>query len=96
VHRNKEGKLMNEEFEKVKERNVLHVTGKFLKLTNVSSKYFKPSVRWCKVEEGIMSCRLGMLTACISYVSNLLNWIGNENFITDRALSVEIRNYVNC
>jgi hypothetical protein len=44
VQRNKEGKLMNEEFEKVKERNVLHVTGKFLKLNNVSRKYLKPRV----------------------------------------------------
>jgi hypothetical protein len=87
---------MNEVFEKVKERNVLHVTGKFLKLNNVSAKYLKPSVSWCKVEEGIMSCKLGILTAWINYVSNLLNWIGNANFISDRSVSVEIRNCVNC
>jgi len=43
-----------------------------------------------------MSCKLGMLTAGIDYVSNLHNWISNANFITDRAVSVEIRNGVNC
>jgi len=44
VHRNKEGKRMNEEFEEVKEHNLLHLTGKFLKINNVSCKYFKPRV----------------------------------------------------
>jgi len=43
-----------------------------------------------------MSCKLGMLTAGITYVSNLLNGISNANFITDRAVSVQIRNGVTC
>ena len=81
---------MNEEFEKVKERNVLHGTGKVLKINSISPRYFKPSVSWCEVEEGIMSCKLRILTAWINYVSNLLNWISNVNFITDRAVSVKI------
>jgi len=42
-----------------------------------------------------MSCKLGMLTAGINYVSNLLNGISNVNFIADRAVSVKIRNCVN-
>jgi len=41
-----------------------------------------------------MSCKLGMLTAGINYVSNLLNGTCTENFITDRAVIVEIRNGV--
>ena len=80
----------------MKERNVLHVTGKFLNINNVSCRYFKPRVSWCKVEEGIMSCKLVILTVWINCVSNLLNWIRNANFISDRAVSVEIRNCVNC
>jgi hypothetical protein len=87
---------MNEVFEKVKERKLLHVTGKFLKLSNVSRKYFKPRLSWCKLEGGIMSCKLRILTTWINYVSNLLNWISNANFIGDRTVSVEIRNCVNC
>ena len=85
VHRNKEGKLMNEEFEKEKERNVLHVTGKVLKINNVSRKYFKPCVSWCRMEKGIKTCKLRILTTWINHVSNLLKWISNENFITDIA-----------
>jgi len=38
----KESKWMNEEFEEVKVHNVLHVTGKILKINTVSCKYFKP------------------------------------------------------
>ena len=37
-----------------------------------------------------MSCKLGMLTAGINYVSNLLNGISNGNFITDRAVRLDI------
>jgi hypothetical protein len=48
---------MNEESEKVKERNVLHVTGKFLKFNNVSRKWFKINISWCQVEGGIISCK---------------------------------------
>jgi len=61
-----------------------------LKINNVSRKYFKAPVSWCKVEEGIMGCKLGMLTAGIIYFSNLLNWVSNANFITDRAVRLEI------
>jgi hypothetical protein len=39
VHRNKEGNLTKEKIEKVKERNVLHVTGMVLKFNNLSRKY---------------------------------------------------------
>jgi hypothetical protein len=34
----------------------------FLKINNVSRKYFKERGSWCKVEEGIMSCKLGILS----------------------------------
>ena len=95
MHRNKEGKRMNEEFEEVKEHNLLHLTGKFLKINNVSCKYFKPRVSWCKVEEGVTSCKLWILTTWMNYVSNLSNGISNANFVTDRTVSVEIRNGVN-
>jgi len=71
---------------------MLYESGKILKINNESRKYFKPPVSWCKVEEGIMSCKLGMLRAGINYVSNLLNWISNANFITDRAVRVDVRN----
>jgi len=83
---------MNEEFEEVKEHSVLHVTGKFLKIYNVSRKYFKPRISWCEVEEGVMSCKLRILTAWMNYISNLPNGISNTNFITDKAVSVEIIN----
>jgi hypothetical protein len=96
VQRNKEGKLRKEEFGNLKEHNVLHVTGKFLQINNVSRKYFKPRVSWCKVNEGVMSCKLGILTEWINYVSNLLNWLSNAKFISDRVASVEIRNCDNC
>jgi hypothetical protein len=43
-----------------------------------------------------MSFKLRIITAWINYVSNLINWISNANCITKRALSVEIRNCVDC
>jgi len=43
-----------------------------------------------KVEEGIMSCELGMLTGWGNYFSNLLNGISNANFNTESAASIEI------
>jgi hypothetical protein len=85
--------LTNDEFGKVRQRNMLHVN---LKATNVSRKYFKAPVSRCKLEECVMSWKLGILTAGINYVSNLLNGIISPNFITDRAVSAEIRNSVSC
>ena len=43
-----------------------------------------------------MRYKLRILTIWMNYVSNLPNGISNANFITDRAVSVEIRNGVNC
>ena len=43
-----------------------------------------------------MSCKLRILTAWMDYVSNLLNGISNANFITDKAVSVEIISGANC
>jgi len=48
------------------------------------------------VEEGVMSCKFGVLTAGINYVSFLLIGISNANFITNRAVSEEIINCVTC
>jgi hypothetical protein len=38
-----------------------------------------------------MSCKMGMLTGWVNYVSNLLNGVSNANFVTDRAMSEVIR-----
>ena len=43
-----------------------------------------------------MICKVRKLTTRMNYVSNLPNGISNVNFITDRPVSVEIRNGVNC
>jgi len=42
-----------------------------------------------------MSCKLGMLTRWVNYVSNLLNGFNISNFTTETAVSVEIRNGAN-
>jgi len=42
-----------------------------------------------------MSFKVEISTRWFGYVSILLNWISNANFITDRAVSVEIRNGAN-
>jgi len=39
-----------------------------------------------------MSFKIGISTRWVHYESVLLNGISNANFITDRAVSVEIRN----
>ena len=65
---------------------------KILEINNVSSKYVKPCVSCCNLEECVMSCKLGILTRLVNYVSKMLNGITNTNFITDRTVSLEIRN----
>ena len=36
-----------------------------------------------------MSCKFGILTRLVNYVTKMLNGITNTNFITDRTVSVE-------
>jgi hypothetical protein len=68
---------------------------KVLTINNVSSTYFKPHLSLCKFEENIISCKLGISTRWVNYISNLLNGISNANIITNRAVSVEVRNAAN-
>jgi hypothetical protein len=56
------GKLMKEELEKLEEHNVLHENEKFLKINNESREHSEAGVSWCKVGEGMMRYKLGMLT----------------------------------
>lgn len=55
---------MTEDIKKIEEHNVLHESGKFIKTNNVTFKCFNVCASWCSVEEGVMSCKLGILTGC--------------------------------
>jgi hypothetical protein len=57
---------VDEELEKMEEQNMLYENGRVFKINNMPRKYFKALGSWCKAEEGIMSCKLRMLTGWVN------------------------------